>query len=596
MTTTLEPSADASPEGRPPRADEADRLRELYDDAPCGYLTTADDGTITRVNATFCAWAGYTAEELLGTRLPRLLPVGDRILWSASCLPRLRATGAVAETMVEVIAADRSRRAVLLSATLRPAADGVPAEIRVIVLAAHERRRHERDLVDALRRAQEAERQRVAVEEEMRQRALRDDLTGLPNRAGLLARLAGAPEGGRPASAGTALLFVGLDHFKAVNDSLGREAGDELLRVVAQRLTATVRADGVVARLSGDEFVVVADVGDDGAARAVAERVLDVVTAPVLLQDVEIVVTASVGVVRATPDETPERLLHHADVAMHRAKARGRARVELHDPDVVDPAVGRLRLIGELRRGIAEGELRVHYQPRMDLRGDRVAGVEALVRWQHPERGLLQPGDFIDVAEESGLVRRLGAWVLDSAVAQGAAWARTAGGGPTTEIAVNLSTRQLGDPDLVPLVAEVLDRHGLDPALLTLEVTETALMEDPDAAAATLRALKALGVTLAVDDFGTGYASLTYLQRFPLDELKIDRSFVAGLTESRGDAAIVATCVHLAHSLGLRAVAEGVETPDQRRALEDLDCDMAQGYHYARPLPVDELDRWCAAR
>ena len=517
--------------------------------------------------------------------------MGDRILWSASCLPQLRATGAVAETMVEVIAADRSRRAVLLSATLRPASGGVPAEIRVIVLAAQERRRHERELVDALRRAQEAERQRVAVEEEMRQRALRDDLTGLPNRAGLVAHLTGAPEGD-----GTVLLLVGLDHFKAVNDSLGREAGDALLRVVAQRLTATVRADGVVARLSGDEFVVVADVGDAGAARSVAERVLDVVTAPVLIEDLEIVVTASVGVVRATPDETPERLLHHAGVAMHRAKARGRARVELHDPDVVDPAVGRLRLIGELRRGIAEGELRVHYQPRMDLRGDRVAGVEALARWQHPERGLLQPGDFIDVAEESGLVRRLGAWVLDTAVAQGAAWARSAGGGSTTEIAVNLSTRQLGDPGLVPLVAEVLDRHGLDPALLTLEVTETALMEVPDAAAATLRALKALGVTLAVDDFGTGYASLTYLQRFPLDELKIDRSFVAGLTERRGDAAIVATCVQLAHSLGLRAVAEGVETPDQRRALEDLGCDMAQGYHYARPLPADELGRWCAAR
>ncbi|WP_298990040.1 EAL domain-containing protein [uncultured Pseudokineococcus sp.] len=586
--TSLDPARDRR------AADDGDaaRWRELYDDAPCGYLTATDDGTLTRVNATFCTWTGHRREALLGTRLQRLLPVGDRILWTTACLPRLRTTGAVAETMVEVVSADGARRAALLSATRRPPGDGEPAELRVVVFAAHERRRHERELVDALRRAREAESQRVQAEQEMRRRALRDDLTGLPNRAALVERLE-EDLTGRPRE-GVGVLLVDLDHFKAVNDSLGHAAGDELLVLVAERLTAAVRGSGLVARLSGDEFVVVDELADDARAAAVAERLIEVLTAPVVLQDLEIVVSASVGVARSVAGEGAERLLHRADVAVHRAKARGRNCVEVHDPDHVDPAAGRLRLLGELRQGIERGELVVHYQPRMDLRGDRLAGVEALVRWQHPEGGLLPPVAFIGVAEESGLVRRLGARVLDEALAQTAAWAR-AGGAPV-EIAVNLSARQLADADLVPLVERTLERHGVAPALLTLEVTETALMDDPDAALLTLTALKRLGVTLAVDDFGTGYASFTYLQRFPLDELKIDRSFVAGMEGSRGDAAIVATCVQLARSLGLRSVAEGVETAAQREALVSLDCDMAQGYHYARPLPADELARWAGRR
>nr|WP_205709056.1 GGDEF domain-containing phosphodiesterase [Kineococcus siccus] len=564
----------------------------MFRHAPCGYLTTDDDGTITRVNDTFLGWAGYRHEDLLGTSVTRLLPVGDRILYTTHCVPQLVTVGAVSEVVLEVVAADRSRRACLLTATRTAASPGRPAEVRLVVLSIPERRAYEQQLVGALRRAEQSEAARVQAEEDLRRQALRDALTGLPNRAGLDAEVTRRLAGG---DAPVGLLFVDLDHFAAVNASLGTAAGDELLVLVAGRLRECARASATVARLSGDEFVV-ADHLDGAAAAALAQRVLEALAVPVVVQGLEIVGSASIGVaVSATAADTAERLLHHAAVAVHRAKARGRRRVEVHDPTHTDAAVDRLRLLGELRRGIADGELRLHYQPRIGLAAGTMTGVEALVRWQHPVRGLLPPGEFIDVAEESGLVRELGAWVLDAAVAQAAQWARD----PvrqTVEVAVNVSTRQLADPGLVGAVTGVLVRHGLDPRLLVLEVTETALMTDPDAAATALRALKELGVGIAVDDFGTGYASLTYLQRFPVDELKIDRSFVMGLGVDDGAGAIVATCVQLAHAMGIRAVAEGVETEDQRLALVAMDCDFVQGYHFARPLTADALEAWARER
>ncbi|NIZ90074.1 sensor domain-containing protein [Kineococcus rubinsiae] len=566
----------------------ADGAEALFQQAPCGYLTTTDDGTITRANDTFLDWAGYRRGDLLGTSVLRLLPVGDRILFSTHCLPQLLTAGAVSEVVVDVVAADRSRRACLLTATRSPAAGDRAAELRIIVFSIPERRAYEQELVATLHRAEASEAARVRAEEDLRRQALRDALTGLPNRAGLDAelthRLAGAP-------APFGLLFVDLDHFAAVNASLGTAAGDELLGVVAGRLRASVRESATVARLSGDEFVV-ADQLDAAAAVALAQRVQAALGVPLVVQGLEIVVSASVGVaVTASPEDTAERLLHHAAVAVHRAKAAGRRRVEVHDPACTDVAVDRLRLLGELRRAVAGGELRLHYQPRIGLAAGTMTGVEALVRWQHPERGLLPPAAFIDVAEESGLVRELGAWVLDTAVAQAARWADDPAH-RTVEMAVNVSTRQLADPGLVAAVTAVLARHGLDPRLLVLEVTETALVTDPETAAATLHALKALGVGIAVDDFGTGYASLTYLQRFPVDELKIDRSFVMGLGVNDGDDAIVATCVQLAHAMGIRAVAEGVETEGQRLALVGMDCDFVQGYLFARPLTAGALEDW----
>jgi len=445
------------------------------------------------------------------------------------------------------------------------------------------------------------------VEAESRRRALRDPLTGLPNRAGLLEHVGSAPAGG-----GVGVAVVDLDHFSVVNESLGTAAGDELLVTVARRLTAAVREGAVVARSSADEFVVVAPCGDLAAARGLAERLLEALTAPVVLAGLEVVAFASIGAALADPGPgTVDRALHDAGVAMQRAKARGRQRVEVHDPSRSGTAIDRLRLLGELRRGIADGELRVHYQPQVRLRDGTVTGVEALVRWQHPTRGLLPPAAFIEVAEQSGLVRELGAWVLDAAVEQAARWARDPGS-VTVEVSVNLSTRQLTDPGLLDAVAGALSRHGLAAVLLVLEVTETALVADPEVAAAALAALKDLGVGISVDDFGTGYASLTYLQRFPVDELKVDRSFVSGLGSggpdrdrqggSRveghddGHAAIVQACVQLAHAVGVRAVAEGVETEEQRRVLAGMGCDVGQGFLFARPLEADELQDWARSR
>lgn len=554
----------------------------LFQDAPCGYLITSDDGRIRAVNDTFLRWSGYRRAEILGTALVRLFPVGDRILYATHCQPMLALVNAVAEIAIEVVGVDGARRAALLSAARTPALDGAPASVRVIIFSAHERRRYEKELVAARRLAEQSEAHRAAAEAGLQHLALHDSLTGLLNRAGLNAHLNQLflePPGTRR---GLSLLFVDLDHFKAVNDSLGHAAGDDLIITVAQRLRANVRGTSI-SRLAGDEFVVLDTVRDATELLTLAQRLLEVLSTPVVIDGIEILVSASVGAAMADDDDTPESLLRHADIAMYRAKSSGRNTWHLHDPEVVDPATGRLRVVGELRHGIERGELRVHYQPRIDLSTGRVHSAEALVRWEHPTRGLLAPVHFIDTAEESGLIRPLGARVLDEAVAQTTRWHRDHPRQPPLEIAVNLSPRQLSHPSMVSVVTDTLDRHGLDPALLTLEITETALMADPDAALVALSALKALGVVLAIDDFGTGYSSLTYLKRFPVEELKIDRSFVAGLGTDTGDTAIVASCIQLAHAIGVRAVAEGVETEDQRVILVDMGCDLAQGYHLGRP-------------
>ncbi|WP_432484954.1 putative bifunctional diguanylate cyclase/phosphodiesterase [Kineococcus esterisolvens] len=593
--TAGEAPAVASPRDAPggTPGDAAGPFEELFEDAPCGYLTTDDDGRVTRVNATFLAWSGHRREDLLGSAFSRLLPVGDRILWSTHSAPQLGTTGGVSEVVAEVVAADRTRRPALITATRVPARDGAAAEVRIIVFSAPERRAHERELVAALQRVEDSENRRAAAEADAHRRALEDPLTGLPNRAGLSAHLGSALAG--PA-ASVCVLVLDLDHFTVVNESLGTAAGDELLVTVAGRLSAAVREGATVARLSADEFVVVDRCEDVERARSLAGRLLEVLTVPVVIQGLEIVASASIGAAVTVPeDRSADRVLHDAGVAMHRAKARGRNRVEVHDAQRGDAVVDRLRLLGELRRGIAAGELRLHYQPRVRLHDERTTGVEALVRWQHPVRGLLPPSEFIDLAEESGLVRELGAQVLDTAVQQAARWARDPQHA-TVEVAVNLSTRQLADPGLVDAVTAALTRHGLDPHLLVLEVTETALMTDPEAAEAALVALKGLGIGIAVDDFGTGYASLTYLQRFPVDELKIDRSFVSGLGVNDGDAAIVRTCVQLAHAVGIRAVAEGVETREQLDALVEMGCDFVQGYFFSRPLQPDALQEWARSR
>lgn len=567
----------------------------FFHHAPCGCLITDDDSRITSVNDTFVGWTGYNRSDLLGRKLQTLMPAGDQILYSTHCIPQLGIAGAVSEIAVEIIGADGQRRAALLSASRSRASEQEQASVRVIIFGAHERRMYENELVTALRVAEESDARRARAESELQRLVLHDALSGLLNRAGLKAKLDQTVAQGT-GSDELAALFIDLDHFKAVNDSLGHAAGDELLLAVAQRLRLAARDTSAIARLSGDEFIVVDAFDRPQEATALAERLLDILKAPMQIEGLEIVTSASIGVAVAEGEgESIDNLIRRADIAMYRAKALGRNRWELHQPAESDPTVDRLRALGELRQGISHGALRIHYQPRMDLRTGLASGVEALVRWQHPTRGLLPPSDFIGMAEESGLIRPLGAWVLQETLKQAEGWCKEDPNAAGLQYAVNLSVRQLTDPGLVQMIKDALHLRETDPSRLLLEITETALMSDPEAARVSLTALKKLGVGLAVDDFGTGYSSLTYLKKFPVDELKIDRSFIKGLGSNSGDKAIVSSCIDLAHALGIRAVAEGVETVEQVQALKAMGCDLAQGFHFARPLPAPRLKEWLHA-
>ncbi|HEX9992592.1 MAG TPA: PAS domain S-box protein [Acidimicrobiales bacterium] len=443
--------------------------------------------------------------------------------------------------------------------------------------------------------------ERKAFEARLEHQATHDPLTGLPNRTLLLDRLEMALARAKRLGSAVAVLFLDLDHFKVVNDSLGHGLGDRLLVAISRRLQGTLRPGDTVARFGGDEFVILCEEIDrEEDAVAIAERVDRVVSGPFVVDDAEVFVTVSVGIAfstppgsggRGAPPSDPEALIRDADAAMYRAKARGRARYEVFDAAMRERAVERLDIEGALRRALDRHELRLYFQPAVSVGDGRVWGFEALLRWEHPERGILLPGEFLAVAEETGLIVPIGDWVLHQACSQAARWHEDHPDRPLT-VAVNLSSRQLTHPSLVDDVRGVLALTGLDPSTVVLEITESALMDDVSATEAALRALKGLGVRLAVDDFGTGYSSLSYLRRFPVDVLKVDRVFVAGLGQNPEDSAIVTAVITLAHTLGLSAVAEGVETPGQLAELRHLHCDYAQGFHLARPVPaaaVDEL-------
>ena len=434
--------------------------------------------------------------------------------------------------------------------------------------------------------------ERKSAELELAHRALHDGLTGLPNRTLFLDRLGQALRRSRRRDGGVAVVFLDLDRFKVVNDSLGHKAGDRLLVDVAMRLSSALRPSDTLARFGGDELTLLCeDIGDGEDARAIAERLLETFAEPFIVQDGEAFLQASIGIALSRDGfETPEDLIRDADAAMYRAKARGQG-VELFDEAMRQDVRDRLALEAALRRGIGRGELRLHCQPLVSLADARIEGFEALVRWEHPERGLVPPGSFIPLAEETGLIVPIGAWVLSEACAT---LRRIIDETGTTglQVSVNVSPRQLQQPDFVAQVSAALDDNDLEPSCLVVEITESAIMET--GAAAILRALKDLGVRLAMDDFGTGYSSLAHLRRFPLDVIKVDRSFVAGLGDGQGSS-IAGAIVSLAHALGLRTVAEGIEDDEQRRAVLALGCDVGQGFLFARPMPVDDLTRLLAA-
>ena len=430
------------------------------------------------------------------------------------------------------------------------------------------------------------------VETEMRRRALHDALTGLPNRSRLRERLEQAL-GRRAWLAGElAVLFVDLDRFKVVNDSLGHVAGDELLVRSAERIVEVVGPDDLVARFGGDEFVVVCEgVGGTERALEVAERVLASLAVPVVVGGQELASSASVGVA-FSDDAThqPDDLLRNADIAMYRAKAVGGACAVIFDTAMRLRLRERLQLETELRRAVEHRQLIVYYQPVFDVVSGEIVGAEALVRWQHPTWGLVLPAAFIPVAEETGMIEPIGKLVLEQACADVARW--TAGGRDVAlELCVNVSARQLRSPGFAASVAAALGANGLAPATVCLEITESVLMEDTLTTQAALEALKALGVRLTVDDFGTGYSSLSYLKRFPIDELKVDRSFVSGLGRAGPEEAIVTGVVQLARALGLGVVAEGVETEAQLAHLREMGCERAQGFLMSRPVPAAHFER-----
>ncbi|TFV67297.1 UNVERIFIED_ORG: EAL domain-containing protein [Bacillus sp. AZ43] len=421
-----------------------------------------------------------------------------------------------------------------------------------------------------------------------RHQATHDALTGLPNWELLRDRLDQALAAASRTSGEVAMLLIDLDRFKEINDSLGHTYGDRLLRQVGPRLRSVLREGDTVARLGGDEFAVLLPLVDGvGEAEQVAERLREALHRPFDVDGVALDVEASVGIVVSPWHGTDtEALLRNADIAMYAAKElKGRAVVFRPEEHAAEPS--RLPVLGDLRRALDGGdELFLHYQPKYTLDGERIEGLEALLRWQHPTRGLVPPGEFVPAAEGTGIILRLTEHVLDLALAQLRCWTDA---GTAVPVAVNLSTRCLLDAGLPDLVARLLAAHGVPASLLRLEVTESAVMGDAARSMDVLQRLHDLGVRLSIDDFGTGYSSMAYLRRLPVDELKIDRSFVLGLTTTANDAVLVRTAIDLGHNLGLTVVAEGVEDAGQVAALRELGCDIAQGYHFARPMGAAQV-------
>lgn len=432
--------------------------------------------------------------------------------------------------------------------------------------------------------------ERQAVEDAIRERAVQDPLTGLPNRVLFVDRLEHAlARLGRQQSL-AAILFLDLDHFKLVNDSLGHHVGDELLAAAAPRIKHALRSSDTVARFGGDEFgILLEDIASERDAIETAERIAAIFARPFVLSGSEHFVTTSIGIALATGGERADELIRDADAAMYRAKDRGRARYEVFDEGMRGRAIERLRMENDLRRALERGQLRLEYQPVVSLTNSSIVGVEALLRWHHPERGEIPPSEFIPIAEENGLIEPIGRWVLENACRQAAVWYSARPDSAPIGMSVNLSAVQVARRTLPEVVRAALSSTGLDPVCLSLEITETVMVRDADGLTEILEALKALGVRLVLDDFGTGYSSLSYLTRLPLDVLKVDRSFVDGLGNEPRDTAITETIIAMSRALSLEVVAEGVETAEQVNELSRLGCTLAQGFHFSRAVPAREI-------
>jgi diguanylate cyclase (GGDEF)-like protein len=422
---------------------------------------------------------------------------------------------------------------------------------------------------------------------------LHDALTGLPNRSLFTERLRHSMHRNvRHPDDMFAVLFLDLDRFKDVNDNLGHFAGDELLRAVARRLEACIRPEDTVARLSGDEFAILLEsINETSDAGRVAERIEEALSFPINLAGAEVTTSASVGIVTSTMShDQPEQLLRSADMAMYRAKAAGRARYEMFDRTMHSDALARLQLETDLRRAVEQGEFRLHYQPLVSLRTGHITGLEALIRWEHPARGLVQPSDFIPIAEETGLIVRIGRWVLREACRQLKVWQDLHPRAEPLSISVNLSVKQFSQPDLIDQLARAVRTTGIPPESLRLEITEAALIDKGGAAMALLSQIKQLGAQIYLDDFGTGYSSLIYLHRLPIDAIKIDRELVSTMDTDERNLRLVRTILTFAQIIGVRTEAEGISSAEQLRELRALKCEHGQGFLFSAAIPHDAVD------
>lgn len=555
----------------------AERFRLAFESAISGMAMQAPDGQFLRVNTALCEMLGYSESELLRLKFQDVTHPDDVGKDAAHRHSLVDGTLAVYETEKRY----RHR-------------DGSVVWVRLGVSAV----RDESDQVEYFISQTNDITKRKHFEEELAHRALHDPLTGLPNRTLFFDRLTRAVVLRQRRPGKLAVLFIDLDRFKLVNDGMGHGVGDAVLLEAAIRLSGAVRAGDTVARFGGDEFTIVCEDADQEEACQIAERVLTALGQPFEHEGRTFRLGASVGIrVTERIDVSAEALLQDADVALYSAKGRGRGCFELFDDGMETRGFDLLEAEQDLRHAIGAGELRLHYQPEVVLASGRIVALEALVRWEHPERGLMPPAHFIPLAEDSGLIVELGDWVMRHACAQLAAWRKAGLVDDQLRVAINISPRQLSDPRLLERVTGALTACGLKAAALSLEVTESALVEDSDAALANLEAIKELGVAIALDDFGVGFSSLSRIRELPpVDMIKIDRSFVAGFGRNRADRAVVSAVVSLAAHLGVMVVAEGIEDQEQLDASRELGCDLGQGYLFARPQPADQLTDLLADR
>jgi diguanylate cyclase (GGDEF)-like protein/PAS domain S-box-containing protein len=546
-------------------------LVSILEATPDWVVTTDIEGNVSYANHTARTFLGLpderNAEELTGVNMLVSMPTWATDLIANEGLPRALLQGTwTGET-----------------ALLSPDGSEIPTSHALIV---HRNPDGTVQFVSSIVRDIRLQKQ---LEADLRHQAFHDPLTGLANRTRFIDRLEHALVRARRMGDGVALLFVDLDHFKSVNDSHGHAMGDQLLIKVGEQLASLIREGDTVARLGGDEFAILLDGGTDAAhAGASAQQLIESFWIPFAVDGREVIAYASVGVALASGVEDGAELLRRADLAMYTAKANGKNRFEVFNEGVQSAMGERLKLFDDLQGAVERREFVLHYQPTVSIDTGEILGVEALVRWQHPERGLIPPLAFIPIAEESGVIVPLGRWILSEACHQLKTWQQSRPDSSMQSVAVNVSARQIHDPGFVQDVADVLEQSGIDPRWLTLEITESATMQNANTTIAVLGEMKKLGVRLAIDDFGTGYSSLSYLRQFPFDILKIDKSFVDAI--GAGDAKLTSAIVNIAKSLDLQIVAEGAEQRGQLDSLRRLNCDIAQGYYFSQPVTADQID------